>query len=601
MRRYPESAFSALLLLSLAFLYFLRHVPSWFSSQGIAPNDWGFNLFYLEAFRKSIVEYGELPLWNPWSRGGYPFYANPGIKSWSPDTLLAIFFGTITGARLAIILHYFVGLTGWLYLTLAVLRWNPWISIFCGSFFLFQSFVPLHLYAGHANFSALYYLPWCLAFFVSCYRARDSRRRLTSGFLCAFSLELMLYSAAFYFIVHALVAATGWCIIQTVLQRRLNAVRSLFLVVVIFMVLSLHASLPVVTQYRGSGFFQWVHEEALAPSRWLQIFTSPTGDPEVRNWDTQKLLWWEYGNYIGFTLFFVSAPLLLWIRRRHLPLIAGGIVLPLCFLGGDWSDFAPYRLAVDFDIPIFRNLRAHGRWSIVLLFAWCLLAGDLLHACRSSLTKHSRSLRVAFSFVLAFLFLYSFYDLQIHNSRFLARLFPEAKAPLSPERGNPLRTIHSASTPGIGSCYHALRVNLACADAYEMLLFPERVRADSYPDYRGEFYFIDSDFSIQPVEWSPNLVRFELKESRRQRIVLNQNYNTSWLARGANVVDHQGLLALEILPGIYTIDLEFRPVLYLSLLSISALLHLVLLAWFMWRWPGAPLERARAITRVRRR
>jgi hypothetical protein len=70
--------------------------------------------YYLheDAARITILRYGQLPAWNPYSCGGIPALANPQDISLSPDFVLRLIFGTSAGRRIATILFVVLGMEG---------------------------------------------------------------------------------------------------------------------------------------------------------------------------------------------------------------------------------------------------------------------------------------------------------------------------------------------------------------------------------------------------------------------------------------------------------------------------------------------------------
>ena len=51
----------------------------------IGIGDWDYHQSWALAARKSIVEYGQLPMWNPWHCGGMDFLENPLARVYSPS------------------------------------------------------------------------------------------------------------------------------------------------------------------------------------------------------------------------------------------------------------------------------------------------------------------------------------------------------------------------------------------------------------------------------------------------------------------------------------------------------------------------------------
>ena len=78
--------------------------------------DWDAFLFRDSFSRASLLQYGQFPLWNPYSMGGMPHLAQPETNILSLPFLCELLFGVLVGIRINIALHLFIGLTGFYYL-----------------------------------------------------------------------------------------------------------------------------------------------------------------------------------------------------------------------------------------------------------------------------------------------------------------------------------------------------------------------------------------------------------------------------------------------------------------------------------------------------
>ena len=67
--------------------------------------DWDQHLFFHEAPRKTIVEYGQIPLWNPYYCGGTILLGNPQSRCLAPTFPLVLAAGTVAGIKLDLLLH----------------------------------------------------------------------------------------------------------------------------------------------------------------------------------------------------------------------------------------------------------------------------------------------------------------------------------------------------------------------------------------------------------------------------------------------------------------------------------------------------------------
>src|SRR5262245_57857118 len=78
----------------------------------LGVNDWDQHLFYYASVLKSLVEYGQLPFWNPWYCAGNVLWQNPQIAILSPVYPLTLVMPLQLAMKLNILLHYWIGFVG---------------------------------------------------------------------------------------------------------------------------------------------------------------------------------------------------------------------------------------------------------------------------------------------------------------------------------------------------------------------------------------------------------------------------------------------------------------------------------------------------------
>ena len=101
---------SCAILFILLDLVFLRWVVIHFPNWGIW--DWDYQLTLLEVSRKSILQYHQLPLWNPFIRGGVTLAGNTLNHVWGPSFIPILAFGPLTGAKVCIFLYLLIAQGG---------------------------------------------------------------------------------------------------------------------------------------------------------------------------------------------------------------------------------------------------------------------------------------------------------------------------------------------------------------------------------------------------------------------------------------------------------------------------------------------------------
>jgi len=74
--------------------------------------DWDQHIFYFGSVIKSVTEFRQFPLWNPWYCGGSVLFQNPQVPLLSPVYLLAPFTGLLLAVKIKVVLYYGIALLG---------------------------------------------------------------------------------------------------------------------------------------------------------------------------------------------------------------------------------------------------------------------------------------------------------------------------------------------------------------------------------------------------------------------------------------------------------------------------------------------------------
>jgi hypothetical protein len=115
--------------------------------------------------------------------------------------------------------------------------------------------------------------------------------------------------------------------------------------------------------------------------------------------------------------------------------------------------------------------------------------------------------------------------------------------------------------------------NTGVVDAYETIPFCRYARAVTDSDYRGEFYLVDKekgDASLK--EWSPSKFVFHVALKTGNSLVINQNFWPGWHTSQGTLKDYQGLLAVDLRPGVYDVTVRYLPVRFLIGIGIFILM-----------------------------
>jgi hypothetical protein len=134
--------------------------PTYFASS----YDWRLFETWLEAGRRSIVWYHQLPLWNPWTCGGQVYLANPQSLVATPTFLLVLIFGTALGAKLTLVTYYFCAFDGMYRLARHYgnsILGSMLAAILTGT----GGWFALHFSEGHCTFFGAALFPYAMLFY----------------------------------------------------------------------------------------------------------------------------------------------------------------------------------------------------------------------------------------------------------------------------------------------------------------------------------------------------------------------------------------------------------------------------------------------------
>lgn len=153
-RLWPLGLFAALVLFALGPA--LTSGPLWSSRY-----DWRYFETMTEMARRTVAQYHQVPLWNPYSCGGEVGLANPQAMDAAPTFLLVLLFGTAWGFKLAMAVYLLCALHGCFILGRR-LGLTPLPAALAAVSFGLSGYLALHLSSGHINFAGVGLYPYLL-------------------------------------------------------------------------------------------------------------------------------------------------------------------------------------------------------------------------------------------------------------------------------------------------------------------------------------------------------------------------------------------------------------------------------------------------------
>ncbi len=244
---------------------------------------------------------GELPLWNPYTLGGYSFHADPQASMLAPGNWVCVLVSPIVGTgpmlmMFKILLLFYAALWG---MHVLVYRWTSCHAAAALAAITFVAGAPVLVHKNGALLWPMLYLPWAMVAF-DAFRARPSLRRGAllgfavgatgaaghpQGFFYAMLVLLAYGSAIVAFGARDIVRAReqtpiGTALVATLRRYALGGIVALVLAVLWLWLVYGPAGAVVEDSERGVRTLGWVLGNPLNPADLRELFV-PNLD---KNW-----------------------------------------------------------------------------------------------------------------------------------------------------------------------------------------------------------------------------------------------------------------------------------------------------------------------------
>ncbi|MBS2030202.1 MAG: hypothetical protein JST54_20025 [Deltaproteobacteria bacterium] len=579
----------AFALLALAFMApLLHHLDNW------CIEDWDQHAFYHEAPRVSVLQYHQLPLWNPWYCGGTDLLANPQNRALSPTFVIDLLLGAIAGLKIEYWLHAVLGMLGLYALArrLGVSALGAWLPA-CATFL--SSLYALPVSAGMSWVTSLAFMPWAVLAFLHAYE------KPLFCLLTGAALALMNFNGGAYTSVILCTFLGCYALAQI---PRVGFKRSAMLLVgavgssVLLGAVKLFPAAAFMHEHPRKidllsglsvesllvGLFSLDQRLQVAYTHFDGLHFDPVVDgPTFSLWHGIATEFDDVGMYIG-----VVGLLLLVIglatsarKRRGLALtMLGFLWLSL----GDRMKLSPLKLL--HLLPVFESMRYAERYRFIWFPCAMIFAALGLDWIRARLDGRFAFKRLGTAVAILLL------GLELADFHRVVTPVYAAACPITPFALPTAKSFHQELSPpsygpngpiapdakgfeviygSFSSHLPTLLSNVGAVDCYETAWVPRQAVPASNPGYRGEVWLAGQG-SVDTLEWSPNRLRYAVHAQQPGKLVVNQNFYSSWRASdGRPVRNENGQLAVDVTPSDTTIELEYVPRSFQLGLVVSAI------------------------------
>jgi hypothetical protein len=502
--------------------------PLFAQPRALGANDWDQHLFYYASVLKNVIEYGQMPYWNPWYCGGNVLWQNPQIALVSPVYPLAAIMPLQLAMKVNIVLHYWIGFIGMHVLVSRVLgvAFAP-VVIYLATLVTASGAPAIHLRVGHSVFLPGFYLPLQLYFFFRAYQTGSWKYIFGS----AATLALMVFNGGTHILPMSIASLGVFSLCAAIARRDWRPVAFVIAFGAAGLAYSAPKLLPVVAYVNGEYFWDTRNPterpDLVTLDVLKQTYLTPTEEVRSRL-PMQRHGWHEYGNYIGPASAIAVVFGFIWAlakrsQEHHWFGVSLAVTTAVLFVLslGEFADWAPANLA--HQVPLFSSFRIPSRYTIPFLqFAALTLAWSF----QSIVRRHglSRPARIA----VAAAALGASAHLIYVNQWNLQKVFTEPAFDTSfhwmsgPAEISTLADVNPY-TPG-SPMLRAIMEDRSFFTCYESL----QLARGSVPD-QPAVLDVNPGKRVGDLRFSPNELTFSISEGGGDaRVILNQNWAPGW-------------------------------------------------------------------------
>lgn len=368
-----------LALLTIPIIIFCA--PLIMTGNKIAPGDPDYYFQIYEAFRRSILDFGQFPWWNGWVAGGIPLFGNIQFGLVSIQAPLVLMFGAVLGMKVAVLSYQIIGFFGFRKLFKDGFGAPTLRATLLAYIPIFGSFFSYRVMAGHFTFLMIAFVPWLLYFFL-----KRTHKYSWVGFALTYSI--MVWSSPHYTTIMS-AAVVGFWFLYEIISNTIRAWRAknwpdywkdikfdaLFFTKAGALILALIAYRMIfVAQFiRDFPRLETASNESFTGV--LRGFYAIWGPDQFGN--PPKLPsgwgWEEASTYIGIgTLICLIIVLGVWtskiVAKKKAPFNYSIILLLALFLSffilgmADFGTWSPYHVLNK--LPVFDSMRVATRWLL---------------------------------------------------------------------------------------------------------------------------------------------------------------------------------------------------------------------------------------------
>lgn len=555
--------------------------PAFLAGDATGFGDWQWFHHQWEAARIAIVRWGEAPLFDPHHCGGVPLWGNPQAQVYSPTWVLTgLAFGTTLGHKLYLLGHAIVGHAGMYALSRRRFGATPLGAFVAATVWACSGFFAWHGAGGHSTFISFYWAPWL--FWAWRAGAEDVRFSAAVAALMALVVAEGGHYPFPYFVLWLGIDLLLGLVLEP--ERALGALRGAIVSAGLAALLCAYRIVPILLTVLAHPN-EVPDADATTPAEILTMLTA-RGHPGV--WP-HRWVWNEYGGFVGWAVLALAAiGVVLMLQRavrpgpRGLRLVREPVSL-LVGLGvfflltqGSASAWHPWPWLQE--LPFYRSIHVPSRFRVLLTFYLAVLAGLAIDEIARRLARLEpprslASLQAALPWLLAVGLVVDLFIVNVGtNMRWDGAPLPRGlhEGPFRLIRDGTYRYFQDyASYPhqhvGTTECYDPIPWPRPSA------LWAESPHAPPSPTSFARVVPPEAG-RVRAADRTSRTITAEIELEQPARLVFDQIHVPGFRSDVGRIVDHEGLLAVEIeRVGSQRVRLRYEPADLPWVVGVSAL------------------------------
>jgi hypothetical protein len=561
--RWPATIILFILITPLAILGF------WFSSGSLGIADWDLYFPYHHYLRRTLLEFKQFPLWNPWTCGGTAALADPEFPIFTPTFLVETVFGIPAGFRLAIFLSIATTAVGTLLLCKR-LSLSLAGSIIAALGVSFGSVTILELVEGHPNVLSAMWIPWIFWAWFGAYRDRVFGRDPTKNTLAVgIFLALTFFQGGIY-----LLSYTGLVFLMMILLAKKSrlALKTTIIGTVLALGITAIKLVPTLLWLRRYPDESYASSTYTLP--WLKDILLGRHLHGTDIIFEQTSGWHEYGAYIGIGVAILAIIGAVTGRKKRIVqgLIIGTIITILL------SSTGP-ALKNTFDQIPFIPRSNISRIIIFTVMSLSLLAGFAI----DYLKKIFRSKIIITLIILAVSLELISLSYPLSQQAFvLPDVYPIVEPAPSPIAYTTNRYDQQGQETRTTRTYAAAKAGYGVF-AYCTVLGPSAAVRTIHEEGDNKAFNIVPKKELKNATlqyWSPNKVIINTNSSEEIEVFLNTNYAKGWYANNKPTKEEAGLVSARLPVNTNRVVFTYRPPglyigIFITLITIISITYIL--------------------------